>query len=369
MRQHRLDPPRDVGRVGPAVGLRLERAAGPHVRGDVGDVDPEPTPLSVREAETASSKSWALAGSTVKVARSRSGRGARPKRAGLGGDPRCLGLEPAGEAAADAALSHQRLDHVGRPPRIAELSSTWRARRAELDQSHPSRGGRSGPPPSSIRPAALEQGLADQEAAALGDQDHAPSRRRGLIALVRARKEAPRCCSASRGLRRPASSRPVASLTSGLIPTAVDRVAVARQVLAHGQVEGAAVLQLDHLLEAALAEGASRRRRSPSRRRPSAAVRISEAEAVSPLIRTTIGRSGRASPTASKVCLGEVRALVETITPSRRRCWRRASPSQQPAAVAAQVEYQSLGPPARQSRSTSLRSWAWAPLEKLRSRT
>ena len=41
MRQHRLDRARHVGAVGPAAGLEVQRRAGRHVGGDVGDVDPE----------------------------------------------------------------------------------------------------------------------------------------------------------------------------------------------------------------------------------------------------------------------------------------------------------------------------------------
>src|SRR3954447_8731659 len=41
LRQHRRDPPRDVGGIGAAAGLLLEGAPGADVRGDVGDVDPE----------------------------------------------------------------------------------------------------------------------------------------------------------------------------------------------------------------------------------------------------------------------------------------------------------------------------------------
>ena len=101
----------------------------------------------------------------------------------------------------------------------------------------------------------------------------------------------------------------------------------------------------------------------------SAAVMISEAEAVSPLISTTIGRSGSASPTASKVCSGEVRPSVETMTPSstNRLEFSTASSSRPPPLPRRSSTRASA--PSSSRRSTSCLSWAWAPREKLSSST
>jgi hypothetical protein len=74
-----------------------------------------------------------------------------------------------------SVLEH-RLDHVGRPPRIAQLADHPgpAAALTELDERQPT--GRRGPAAAAeLDPAAaLEEQFADQEAPPLGDEDDAP---------------------------------------------------------------------------------------------------------------------------------------------------------------------------------------------------
>ena len=133
------------------------------------------TPRSVRSAETASSKSCALAGSTVKVARSLRSR--RSKSRDFARSVACssLLLHPAGEAGADLAILQHRRDHVGGDPGVPELADHLRpsAALAEIDQGHAPGGRRAASAAELDLPAALEEELADEEAAALPDEDYA----------------------------------------------------------------------------------------------------------------------------------------------------------------------------------------------------
>ena len=110
------------------------------------------------------------------------------------------------------------------------------------------------PPPRATRPPRSKRGSPTRNRPRLETSTTCCAHALGACVLAAiSRQLAPSAWSA---LRRPSSGFVVGSsraVTSGVIPT-VDRVAVAGQVLADGQVERAAVVELDHLLEGALAE-------------------------------------------------------------------------------------------------------------------
>ena len=112
----------------------------------------------------------------MKVGRSR--RSCRSTSSARGSDRRLAGLllDPPREADAHLPVLEHRVEHVRCEPGIAELADDAGATAAlaELDQRHPARRRRP-PPAAELDPAAaLEEQLADQEPAALGDEDHAP---------------------------------------------------------------------------------------------------------------------------------------------------------------------------------------------------
>ena len=85
-------------------------------------------------------------------------------------------LDAAPEADTHVAIGEHRVDHVGRQRGIAELLDHpgSAAAPAELDQRHPP-GCRRPPPAAELdAAAALEEQLADEEPAALGDEDDPP---------------------------------------------------------------------------------------------------------------------------------------------------------------------------------------------------
>ena len=124
--QHRLDRARHVDAGRAAVGLAVDRRARAHVGRDVGDVDPD-APAARRRAprhEIASSKSRAVTGSIVNVASSRQ-VAARRRRAARPPPP--PPARPRRERAAQAAVEHQRLDHVAGDVRTPEHARDLRA--------------------------------------------------------------------------------------------------------------------------------------------------------------------------------------------------------------------------------------------------
>jgi hypothetical protein len=87
-----------------------------------------------------------------------------------------LPLDPASEANAHVAVREHRVDHVGGPARIAELLDHTGPPTPlpDLHQGHPPRRGGSLPTADLDAAPSLEDQLADEEPAALGDEDYAP---------------------------------------------------------------------------------------------------------------------------------------------------------------------------------------------------
>ena len=201
--------------------------------------------------EIASSKSRAVTGSMVKV-----GRSVRSRRATSGGRASGGGaLDPGRERAPQAAIEHQRLDDVagdvGAPEHARDLEAP--ALRVGMQQRQ-APGARVARALDGRPPAALEERLADEEAAALLEQDDA---RRGVgqdghlaPATAIARSSPSSVFVLGSSLAR----------TSGMIPLpvrdalAAEVAALGREVLAGGDVQRAAVGELEDLLEDALAE-------------------------------------------------------------------------------------------------------------------
>ena len=189
------------------------------------------------DAETASSKSWALAGSTVKVGRSRRSRRSTSRAAAWAAASPASSSIRREKPTADLSVLEHRVEHVRREPGIAELADHARpaAALAELDQRHAARRRRTPAAAELDLAAALEEELADEEPAALGDEDHPPlTWARGLRALVQ-------------HLEGPLT--PLVRLGRGVVlrlhlrrdPDAVDRGPIAGQILPDRQVERAAV--------------------------------------------------------------------------------------------------------------------------------
>ena len=320
--KHRLDHPRDVD-AGRAPQRLANRAPSPgrtwaatsamwiHRR----------TPSPPGCAETASSKSRAVAGSTVKVARSAQ---VAPGRTAAAGGRRRL---------ARVVLHLARRSRGARAPPRAAPRRTSRARfgepSARARRARPRLAARPGP----SRPAgprrdrraraaagrpALEQRLDHVEAPAA--LDHA--RRTGL------RSRAPGSWRAS----APSSSRARSSASSGWVRRSSSARTRAgcpcRRARRPSEVKysptvrlsAAAVGQRDRLLEGALAVGAGADERRRGRSRTSAAARISEAEAVSPSIRTTTARPGSASAdgVVDLLAAGPARGGDDVARPRRR---------------------------------------------------
>ena len=190
--QHRLDLAGDVDARGAAVRLAVDRRAGRHVRGDVGDVDPDPHDAAVEPLG---------ADRVVEVARGR--RVDRERRqvaqvaprgvvADLLGRRARLALDERVEAAPQAAVEHQRLEHVARdvgPADAREHPAVAGARPARRDEHEVAGAGVQArlravdvdPPP------AREERLGGQEAAApLEHRDDGRRARRPLPAGHRA---------------------------------------------------------------------------------------------------------------------------------------------------------------------------------------
>src|SRR4029077_2035515 len=172
--------------------------------------------------------------------------------------------------------------------------------------------GRRSPAPTAQLDAAtaLEEQLADQESTPLGDEDDAP------LGCVRRGQS---CWASTWSARaRPSSGFVLGlsfALTCGAIP--VPLIEVPSRVRYSPTVRSSApplfsgttswkVPLPKEVVPTTVARPDS----------SSAAVTISEADAVSPLIRTTIGWRGSESPVASKVLVLWVRPCVETIVPS-----------------------------------------------------
>ena len=100
-----------------------------------------------RWAETASSKSRALAGSTVKVASAVRSRRAPGSRLGPLRRPRRLDLEPGLEAAEAEPLAQQQLDRVAGARRLAAPAAAAAVRAAAAPPGGPA-------PPARLTPSA-----------------------------------------------------------------------------------------------------------------------------------------------------------------------------------------------------------------------
>ena len=289
-----------------------------------------------------------------------------------------LALHERVEAAAQAAVEHQPLEHVARHVRAAEPRSTIRPCPARGPWAPPARGRRRPPARPSVdvdAPAAGEEGLGGEEAAAaLEHRDHGRSPRR------RAERTAARAVRGARRTSRADVERLVAlrvgvvvpphRTDAGSIPPAAAEVApVRREVLPHRDVQRAAVGELPDLLEDALAERllptTSARSRSCS-----APVTISEADAEPPSTSTTTGIAPSIElPSASNTRRGRGAPLVETIVPSPMKMLDvEHGLVEQPAAVVAQVEHDASAPWSS-SLSTASRTCPWAPDVKPASRT
>ena len=122
MGQHRLDRPRHVGAVGAAAGLEVERRAGRTWAATSAMWIQTRAPSPSRRAETASSKSRALAGSTVKV-----GSAVRSRR------------RPARSPARRCAASAASTSSAARKPRLPSRSpsSASTASRARFGDARP----------------------------------------------------------------------------------------------------------------------------------------------------------------------------------------------------------------------------------------
>ena len=176
LRQHRRHPSRDIGGVSPPVGLLLDGAARANVRRDVGDVDPE--------AIAALGPGGGHSVVEVVGARGvdREGReipdvpaieAELPRRGGRVGR---LPLDPLSEPDPHVAVREHRVDHVGGQAWISELSDHPRppTALADLHQGHAPRSGGAAPAADLDAAPSLEEQLADEEPAALGDEDDAP---------------------------------------------------------------------------------------------------------------------------------------------------------------------------------------------------
>ena len=147
VRQHRLDRARGVGAVGAAPRLEVERRAGPHVGGDVGDVDPDPGAVALalgRDGVVEVARGRRVDGEgrqRGEVAARRRARARRRSAAAPALRPRAR----RGSRGTPSSLAQQRLDRVARaflgarPPRRAARPRrrcaprpAWRAQPARL---------------------------------------------------------------------------------------------------------------------------------------------------------------------------------------------------------------------------------------------
>src|SRR5262245_20088052 len=234
---------------------------------------------------------------------------------GAGSRTLCLPLDSLREADADIAVGQHGLDHVRGHAGIAELSHHPRpaSALAQLHEGHPP--GHSLPAPAAeLHPApSLEDQLSYQESPPLGDQDDAPLGPRTCGSRCQSFCESTwRACSLpSSGLVLELSF----ALTCGAIPVPLidvpSRVRYSPTVrssappLLRGMTSWKVPLPKEVVPTTVAMPDCSR-----------AAVTISDADAVSPLINTTIGWRGSASPVASNVLVRWVRPWVETIVPS-----------------------------------------------------
>ena len=367
-RQHRRDDPRRVGRVRALARLAVEAALGLHVGGDIGDVDPE-------------AEAVALAAGRDRVVEVAGGR--RVDREGrLGGEVGARARIAARRAsAASRASRSRRFGKLGRRPRSASSAATtsralsarprsatgWAPRRSTRQSAIEPSSTLTRPPRAAAARRGSNRGSATSErprrrSASTSRSDGpcpAGSRRPSVrpVDLAARRSRGPR----SGPVRSPSAASSSATRTSGLTP--LPRIEVPSAVRYSPTVRSSAAPSSSSItswkvpLPKVVVPTTVARSFCCS-----AAVTISEAEAVSPLVSTTVG------PRVDRVALGVVglarpRAslgdhdgpVLEEDRGDQDRLL------QQAAAVAAQVEDQALGALARRGRSISSRSSPWAP--------
>ena len=169
--QHRLDRARHVDRGRAPVGLAVDRRAGAHVGRDVGDVDPD-APVLVAERLARDRVVEVAGGDGVDG----EGRQVREVAAGDVGRADVLGgaLDPCGERAPQATIEHQRLDDVPGDVRAPEHAGDLVAPALGVGmQQSQAPGARVARALDRHPAAAPEERLADEEAAALLEQDDA----------------------------------------------------------------------------------------------------------------------------------------------------------------------------------------------------
>ena len=197
-----------------------------------------PSPSS--EAETASSKSRAVTGSTVNVSSAvRSRRSGSTRSAARRPPPRASSSSARVEPALAAALPDQRRGDVARRFRVADLGDHAGAGAVALDDDHLAAAHPHAAGDPDLRGAALEQRLGDEEAPAAPDDGDEGGRHCEVALggeLARRGPPAPRssCLVVVLGLGV------VRDAHVGLHALAEDRGPVRGQVLADRQVERAA---------------------------------------------------------------------------------------------------------------------------------
>ena len=248
--QHRLDRAGHVDARGAPGGLAVERAAGTQVGGHVGDVHPEPDAAVLAPGGDRVVEVLGVVGVD------REGGQRREVHAGVGGvglghGVLGLGGGRAPVAAVQAAVEHQPLDHVARAVGAAEHPQP-RARRACPSPPAPGRPGPAGRAPrrcaGRARTAAPRRGSGRAARARPRTARRGGRRAAALAAAVtiwlqdacRARRAAPRRASVSRVVLRPHLR---------LDALRGDRLAAGQVVVGDGEVEQAAVREVDHLLD------------------------------------------------------------------------------------------------------------------------
>ena len=268
-------------------------------------------------AETASSKSRALAGSTVKVGSAVRSRRAPASRCERRDRAARLLLVAIPEGRTQAAIGDQRPDDVTGVVGAAEVDDRLAAAPIDPAERDPARLDLDAPAGEAHLRAALEQRLADPEAAR-GERPRAPGGARiGGVGhhlpsqlggdLIEAGVE--HVVAVARVL--------VLDALVGDDALAEDRRPVGGQVLADGQVERAAGFERDHLLEDALAvgAGADHGREVVLLERGGDDLRGRGGVAVDQYgDRADAGRAR--SPVASNVCSSRVRPSIVTTGPS-----------------------------------------------------
>ena len=229
------------------------------------------------------------------------------------------------------------------------------------------------PPPRVNRPPASNSSSATVKRPALGDDGHAC-----LVARALAPVQAPARPGSGQAARSTASAcleqrlvgravRVIRRLDLGLDALAGDRGAVGSEVLADREVETAAGVEIDHLLEHTLSVGPGADHGSQVvlaegggedlRRRRGVAVDQYDAR----LRRDRVAdRVVDRAPLGPRVG-GDDRPVLDEDAAAEHRLLEQA------AAVVAQIQDQALGPLARRSFSISLRSASWTPGLKLTS--